>query len=116
MSFQLHTREITHIVVIDAVGRLTLTDGQTKLRDLIHVLIGNGSKKFLLNLERLEFVDSYGIGELARAYSIVRRAGGELKLTNLDWKILEVLEISRLTTLFEIYPAESAALQSFHRT
>lgn len=115
MSLQLHTRDIAHIAVIDAVGRLTLTDGQTKLRDLIHVQIANGSKKFLLNFERLEFIDSYGIGELARAYSIVRRAGGELKLTNLDWKILEILDISRLTTIFEIYPVESAALQSFNR-
>jgi anti-sigma B factor antagonist len=113
MGFQLHTRDVGRIVVVEAVGRLTLTDGQTKLRDLIHVFIGNGAKKFILNLERLEFVDSYGIGELARAYSIVRQAGGEMKLANVNWKILEILDISRLTTIFGIYPAESAALQAF---
>ena len=68
MGFQLQTREVGRIVVIEAVGRLTLTDGHTQLRDLIHVFSGNGSKKFLLNLARVEYIDSYGIGELARSY------------------------------------------------
>jgi anti-sigma B factor antagonist len=113
MGLELDAREVDRVVVLEAVGRLTLTDGQTKLRDVVHVFTGNGVKKFILNLERLEFVDSYGIGELARAYSIVRQAGGEMKLANLSWKILEVLEISRLTTIFEIYAAESGALQAF---
>jgi anti-sigma B factor antagonist len=113
MGFQLRTREIDRVIVVEAVGRLTLTDGHTQLRDLIHVFTGNGAKKFVLNLTRLEFIDSYGIGELARSYSIVRRAGGEMKLAGVNQKVLEVLEISRLNTLFEIYPTEPAALQSF---
>jgi anti-sigma B factor antagonist len=113
VAFELHTREIGRVVVLEAVGKLTLTDGQTKLRDLLHVFAGQGAKKFVLNLERLEFVDSYGIGELARAYSIVRQAGGEMKLANVNWKVLEVLDISRLTTIFEIHAAESAALEAF---
>jgi anti-sigma B factor antagonist len=98
---------------VEAVGKLTLTDGHTKLRDLIHVLTGEGTKKFVLNLARTEFIDSYGIGELVRSYSVVRQTGGELKLAAVNQKVLEVLEISRLNKLFEIYPMESAAFQAF---
>jgi anti-sigma B factor antagonist len=113
MGFQLHTREIDRVVVVEAVGRLTLTDGHTKLRDLIHVLTAEGARKFVLNLARTEFIDSYGIGELVRSYSVVRQTGGEMKLAAVNQKVLEVLEISRLNKLFEIYPMEGAALQAF---
>jgi anti-sigma B factor antagonist len=113
MAFQLHTREIGRVVVVEAVGRLTLTDGHTSLRDLIHVFTGNGTKRFILNLARVELIDSYGIGELARSYSVVRQAGGEMKLAAVNQKVLEVLEISRLSTIFEIYSEEGAALQAF---
>jgi anti-sigma B factor antagonist len=113
MGFQVHTREIGKTVVLEGVGRLTLTDGHTKLRDEIHVFAANGTKRFVLNLARVEFVDSYGIGELARSYSIVRQAGGELKLAAVSQKVLDVLAISRLNTIFDIYTEESAALQAF---
>ncbi len=106
-------REIERIVVVEAVGRLTLTDGHTQLRDLIHVSTGDGAKKFVLNLARVEFIDSYGIGELARSYSVVRRAGGEMKLAGVNGRVLEVLRISRMTTVFEIHEEESAALRAF---
>jgi len=115
MGFQVQTREIGGIVVVDAVGKLTLTDGQTKLRDLIHVLTGDGAKKFIFNFARVEFIDSYGIGELARCYSVTRRLGGEIKLAGAIQKVLDVLEISRMNKLFEIYGQEDAALQAFGR-
>ena len=113
MGFQVNTREVGKVVVIEAVGRLTLTDGRTKLRDVIHVSTGYGSKRFILNLARVEMIDSYGIGELARCYSAVRQAGGEIKLSGVSTKVSEVLEISRLNTIFEIYADEAAALQAF---
>jgi anti-sigma B factor antagonist len=112
MGFQLHTREVGRVVMIEAVGKLTLTDGQTKLRDQIHVSTGYGAKKFILNLERVEYIDSYGVGELVRSFSVIRQTGGEMKLVFVNEKVLEVLRISRLTTIFEIYAEESAALQS----
>ncbi|HUJ32266.1 MAG TPA: STAS domain-containing protein [Candidatus Acidoferrum sp.] len=115
MGLQLTMREAGRVVVVDAVGRLTLTDGHTKLRDAVHVFAGNGSKKFLLNLAGLDFVDSYGIGELARCYSTVRRAGGDIKLVAVQPRVLEVLSMSRLTTVFQIYSAEDVALESFAR-
>jgi anti-sigma B factor antagonist len=113
MGFQLHTREADRVVVVEAVGRLTLTDGHTKLRDLIHVFTGDGTKRFVLNLVSVEFIDSYGVGELARSYSVVRRMGGEIKLASVNKRVLGVLEICRLNTLFEIYSTEGAALQAF---
>jgi anti-sigma B factor antagonist len=113
MAFQLHTREVGRITVLEAVGRLTLTDGHTTLRDLLHVSISGGAKKFILNLARVDFIDSYGIGELARSYSIVRQAGGELKLAAVQQTVLPVLEVSHMHKLFEVYPAEDAALHSF---
>jgi anti-sigma B factor antagonist len=113
MGFQLQTRGIGGIVVVDAVGKLTLTDGHTQLRDLIHVSTGDGAKKFIFNLARVEFIDSYGIGELARCYSVVRRMGGEIKLAGANQKVLDVLEISRMNKLFEIHAEERAALQAF---
>lgn len=113
MGFQVTTREVSKIVVIEAVGRLTLTDGRTKLRDVIHVSAGYGAKRFVLNLGRVEMIDSYGIGELARSYSAVRQAGGAMKLAGVSPKVLQVLEISRLNTVFEIHPDEAAAIRAF---
>jgi|ERR1700733_14071818 anti-sigma B factor antagonist len=113
MGFQLHTREMGRVVVVEAVGRLTLTDGHTKLRDLIHVFTGYGTKKFVLNLARVEFVDSYCIGEWVRSYSVVRQTGGEMKLACINQKVLEVLQISRLNTIFDIHSGEASALRVF---
>ena len=92
MAFQLNAREIDRVVVVEVSGRLTLTDGHTKLRDLIHVFTGQGAKKFILNLSRIEFIDSYGIGELVRSYSVVRQTGGEMKLAGVKPNVLEILE------------------------
>ncbi len=113
MGFQLQTREVGRVVVIEAVGRFTLTDGHTQLRDLIHVFSGNGSKKFVLIMAQVEYIDSYGIGELARSYSVVRQAGGEMKLAAVNEKILDMPKITRLDTFFEIHAGEDAALRAF---
>ena len=113
MGFQLHTREIDSVIVVEAVGRLTLTDGHTKLRDLIHVYTGNGAKKFILNMARIEFIDSYGVGELARSYSVIRQMGGEVKLSSVNETVLSVLEICHLNKLFRIYSEEGAAVEAF---
>jgi len=115
MGFQVYTREAGVIVLVTVVGRLTLTDSHTQLRDEIHVASANGKKRCVLNLARVEFIDSYGIGELVRCYSLVRRSGGEMKLASVSKRVLDLLEISRLTTIFETYLDESAALQAFGR-
>lgn len=112
MGFELSAREVARTTVVAGSGRFTLTDGRTKLRDLIHVSASNGKKKFILNLAQVEFIDSYGVGELVRCYSVVRQAGGDLKLAAVSPRVLEVLEISKLTRLFEVYPTEADALRA----
>jgi len=113
MAFQVAAREREHIVVVDVVGRLTLSESRTQLRDLVHMYAGNGRKKFLLNLAGVEFVDSDGLGELTRCYSIVRQAGGDLKLVHVHRKVQALLELTRLVNLFEIHSEEQAALRAF---
>jgi anti-sigma B factor antagonist len=113
MGFQVAARELDRIIVVDVVGRLTLSDSRTQLRDLVHVFTGNGHKKFLINLAGVDFVDSDGLGELTRCYSIVRQVGGEMKLVHVHKKIHALLELTRLINLFEIHSDERAALQAF---
>jgi anti-sigma B factor antagonist len=113
MAFQLNTRKVGQVLVVEAVGRLTLTDGHTKLRDLIHVSTGEGAKKFVLNFVQVEYIDSHGVGELVRCYSVVRQTGGELKLACANRKVLDVLEISHLNRVFEIHAEAAAALKAY---
>lgn len=113
MAIQVEARELGHIVVVDVMGKMTLNDGRTRLRDLVHVFIGNGRKKFLINLAGVDFVDSDGLGELTRCYSIVRQAGGELKLVHVHPRVQALLELTRIVNLFDIHSAEQAALQAF---
>ena len=113
MGFQLATREKNRIIVVDIVGRLTLSDSRTQLRDLVHVFTEKGCKKFLINLAGVDFVDSDGLGELTRCYSIVRQAGGELKLLHVQDRVQALLDLTRLVNLFEIHSEEDVALHAF---
>lgn len=113
MGFQITTREFDRIIVVNAVGKLTFHDSRTQLRDLIHVLSNNGHKKFLLNLAGVEYMDSDGMGELVRCYSVVRQKGGEMKLAQVSKRVADLLQITRLNTLFEIYSEEQVALRAF---
>lgn len=116
MGFDIQTRAAGPVVVIEAVGRFTGTDGHTKLRDLIHVLTNSGTKRFVLHLERVEFIDSSGIGELLRSHFVVRQSAGELKLACVNARVMDVLRISHMHTIFEIHPSEDEALQAFGQT
>ncbi len=113
MGVQLTARELDGIVVVDVAGRLTLSDSRTQLRDLVHVFTGNGRKYFLINLAGVDFVDSDGLGELVRCYSVVRQVGGEMKLVNVHQRVQTLLNMTRLINLFEIHSAEAVALQAF---
>jgi anti-sigma B factor antagonist len=114
MGFQVISRELERIIVLDAAGRLTL-DAGTKLRDVVHVLASSGHKKFLLNLANVDFIDSYGIGELARCHGIVRQAGGEMRLVHVTQKVHAVLQVTNLHKIFAIYSEERIAVQEFLR-
>ena len=113
MSFQVAARERDGIIVVDVAGRLTLTDSRTQLRDLVHVFTSNGHKKFLINLESVDFIDSNGLGELTRCFCSVRQAGGDMKLVHVNARVQALLEMTRIMNLFDIHSEERAALEAF---
>ena len=113
MGLQIATREFGRVIVVDVVGKLTISESHTQLRDLIHVLSGTGHKRFLLNLAGVDYVDSDGMGELVRCFTTVRQRGGEMKLVQVNKRVADLLQITRLNTLFEIYGEEQVALRAF---
>src|SRR6476619_786622 len=94
-------------------GRITLGEGSVVLRDQIKDLVAKGQKKILLNLGDVTYIDSSGIGELVSAFTTVRNQGGELKLLNLTKKVHDLLQITKLYTVFDIKDDETAAVGSF---
>jgi anti-sigma B factor antagonist len=106
-------RQVDGVTVVDMSGRITLGEGSVVLRDTIRDLVGKGQKKILLNLGDVTYIDSSGIGELVSAFTAVRREGGELKLLNLTKKVHDLLQITKLYTVFDIKDDEAAAIQSF---
>jgi anti-sigma B factor antagonist len=106
-------RQVDGVAVVDMSGRITLGEGSVVLRDTIRDLIGKGSKKILLNLGDVTYIDSSGIGELVSAFTAVRREGGELKLLNLTKKVHDLLQITKLYTVFDIKDDEATAIKAF---
>jgi anti-sigma B factor antagonist len=113
VRFQATARDSGEVAVIDASGSLTLGAGGTSLRDVLQVLASRGRKKFVLNLAGVDFIDSFGIGELVRSYATVRKKGGEMVLSHISPKVLTLLQITKLHTLFEIHTDEPTALRRF---
>jgi anti-sigma B factor antagonist len=107
------TRQVDGVSIVDLSGRITLGEGSTMLRDIVRDMIAKGNKKILLNLGDVTYIDSSGIGELVSAFTTVRNGGGELKLLNLTKKVHDLLQITKLYTVFDIKDDEAAAIQSF---
>ena len=115
MSMKATNRQVDGVAVVDMSGRITLGEGSVVLRDTIRDLIGKGSKKILLNLGDVTYIDSSGIGELVSAFTAVRREGGELKLLNLTKKVHDLLQITKLYTVFDIKDDEATAIKAFDK-
>ena len=113
MDFKAAVSEAGDIAVIEAEGSLALVTVGTTLRDAVHVLASKGRKKFVLNLKGVDFIDSYGIGELVCTYATIRLPGGQLKLCCVAKKIYDLLQITRLDVLFEMHADEESALRAF---
>ena len=110
---QITTREVSHVTILDLNGRITLGDETGRLREAIHQLITDGKKKIILNLARVDYIDSSGVGELVSSFTTVRNAGGELKLLSLTKKVQDVLHVTKLYTVFDIKDDEFTAVKSF---
>ena len=113
MSMKASNRQVDGVAVVDMSGRITLGEGSVVLRDTIRDLVGKGQKKILLNLGDVTYIDSSGIGELVSAFTAVRREGGELKLLNLTKKVHDLLQITKLYTVFDIKDDEATAIKAF---
>ena len=113
MSMKATNRQVDGVAVVDMSGRITLGEGSVVLRDTIRDLVGKGQKKILLNLGDVTYIDSSGIGELVSAFTAVRREGGELKLLNLTKKVHDLLQITKLYTVFDVKDDEATAVKSF---
>src|SRR6202167_5206945 len=107
------TRQGDGITIVDLSGRITLAEGSVILRDTIKDLLGKGQKKILLNLGDVSYIDSSGIGELVSAFTSVRNQGGELKLLNLNKKVHDLLQITKLYTVFDVKDDEATAIGAF---
>jgi anti-sigma B factor antagonist len=107
------TRQTDGVTIVDLSGRITLGEGSVVLRDIVRDLLGKGTKRILLNLGDVTYIDSSGIGELVSAFTSVRNQGGELKLLNLTKKVHDLLQITKLYTVFDVRDDEAAAITSF---
>ena len=114
MSVTAASREIDGVTVIDLDGRITLGEGSALMRDIIRKNLDAGHKKIVMNLAGISYIDSTGLGELVSAYRLVKGKGGELKLLNLNKKVSDLLQITRLYAVFDIHNNEAKAVSSFH--
>lgn len=113
MSMTVATRQVDGVTILDLSGRITLGEGSVTLRDTVRDLLAKGQKKLLLNLAEINYIDSSGIGELVSAFTTVKNAGGELKLLNLTKKVHDLLQITKLYTVFDVSDDETSAISSF---
>jgi len=113
MTLTSKSRMVDGVTILDLSGRIVLGEDTMMLRNTIRDLIANRQKLILLNFGDVPYIDSSGIGELVTAFTTVRKQGGELKLLNLTRKVHDVLQITKLYSVFDVKDNEDAAIQSF---
>ncbi len=110
---KIDTRKVGDVHVLDISGKITLGEGTMAVRNTVREILKNGGKKIVLNLAEVNYIDSSGIGELVSSFTTVTNQGGQLKLLNLTKKIQELLAITKLLTVFQVFDNEQAAISSF---
>lgn len=113
MSLTINVRETGDVVILDLNGPITLGESLSVLRDEIKEMLDGGHQNIILNLADVRYIDSSGLGQLVGSYATVTNHGGKLKLLNLDKKVNELMQVTKLLTVFEAYTSETAALKSF---
>ena len=112
MTAVIKSRQLDDVVILDISGRITIGEGTITLRDALQKLLKSGERKVLMNLEDVDYVDSAGLGELITAYTTVRAHGGQLKLIKLTHRIQDLLQITKLLTVFDAFDSETEAIKS----
>jgi anti-sigma B factor antagonist len=113
VKMQTATRQVGGVTVLDISGRITLGEGNVVLREIVRDLTEKGQKRIVLNLGEVHYIDSSGVGELVKSHTTIRNQGGELKLTNLNKRVNDLLQITRLSAVFDIQKDEASAVASF---
>ena len=113
MNMTTSTRQAGGVTIVDISGRIVLGEESAALRDKIHDLLRKGHKQILLNLVAVDSIDSMGLGTLVAAFATVRKQGGELKLFNLPNKVADVMQFTKLYTVFDIMKDEAEGVKSF---
>jgi anti-sigma B factor antagonist len=113
MSLKMGTREVKDIIIIDLSGQLTMGEASAALRAEVLDAAGHGFRKILLNLGDISYIDSAGLGELTSAYTSVKNRDGALKLLNLTKRVHDLMQITKLYTVFDVYDDEKKAIASF---
>lgn len=116
MNMTMSTRQAGGVTIVDISGRLILGEESAALRELVCDLLSKGQKKILFNLADVNYIDSTGLGHLVSSFTSVRKQGGELKLLNLTNKIHDLMQITKLYTVFDILDDENAAVKSFDQS
>jgi anti-sigma B factor antagonist len=112
MSLIVRTRKVDNIVIMDLSGKLTIGEPVMQLRDALRAQVAEGDSKFIVNLGDVSYVDSSGLGELVSSYTTVRNKGGDVKLLKLTAKIKDLLQMTKLLTVFDVYDDEAKAIAS----
>jgi anti-sigma B factor antagonist len=113
MKMTASTRQVGGVTVVDISGRIELGEESAALRDLVSELLNNGHKQILLNLGAVHYIDSSGLGTLVSSFTSARKQGGELKLLNLTDKVTDLMQMTKLYTVFDIKNDEAVAVKSF---
>ncbi len=111
-KMQTNTRHIGDVAVLDISGRITLGEGNVMLREIVRELADKGNKKIVLNLGEVQYIDSSGVGELVKTHTTVRNQGGQLRLVNLNKRVNDLLQMTRLSAVFDIERDEASAIRS----
>jgi anti-sigma B factor antagonist len=113
MSLKISVRQVGDVSIVDLAGRVTLGEASGTLRDTIKDLLSKDHKNILLNLAEVSYIDSSGLGELVGGFATVSNRGGRLKLLNMQKRVHELMQITKLYSVFEIYNDEAEAVRSF---
>ncbi|MCZ2156058.1 MAG: STAS domain-containing protein [Bryobacterales bacterium] len=113
MSLKVNVRQVGQVAVIDLGGKITLGEGSGTLRDTVAEVVAKGNKNILLNMADVTYIDSAGLGELVGSYASITNKGGQLKLVNLQNKVKDLMQITKLHTVFQVFDAEDEAIASY---
>ena len=113
MSLKAGSRQVDGVTIVDLSGRIVLGEATTTLREMLQNLLSQGQKKILLNLAEVSYIDSSGLGALVSGYTTLSGQQGQLKLLNLTKKVQDLLQITKLLTVFEVHSDEATAVRSF---